>query len=143
MLKMKSSELFKILSVDTRVKIIELLKSDGPLGTKEIAENIGITTAAVSQHLKILKLAGLVNNERKGYWIPYSIDEEAMENCRQTLNDVCTCGCKETQIQNHLPLNEPLSDDLDLTTLKKYEKQLESELQAVRQKSKELESKKG
>ena len=49
------AELFKALAVETRVKIIELLKSNGPLGAKNISENLGVTTAAVSQHLKILK----------------------------------------------------------------------------------------
>src|SRR6056300_1381191 len=90
------SEIFKVLSGETRVKIINLLKGQGPLGAKEIAATIGITTAAVSQHLKILKQAGLVRSERKGYWIPYSIDEKAMETCRELLTQVCTCGCRGT-----------------------------------------------
>ena len=64
-------EIFKVVSVETRVKITELLKGQGPLGAKGIAATIGITTAAVSQHLKILKHAGLVRSERNGYWIPY------------------------------------------------------------------------
>src|SRR3989304_8672871 len=92
-MKLEPSEMFKVLAVETRVKIIDLLKSKGPLGSKSIAGQLGITPAAVSQHLKILKQAGLVRNERKGYWIPYSIDEEALHNCRQILSEVCTCGC--------------------------------------------------
>ncbi|MEE8480050.1 MAG: metalloregulator ArsR/SmtB family transcription factor, partial [Desulfobacterales bacterium] len=71
-MNIEPSEIFKVLSVETRVKIIELLKAQGPLGAKDIAATIGITTAAVSQHLKILKQAGLVRSERKGYWIPYT-----------------------------------------------------------------------
>ena len=82
------SEMFKVLSVDTRVKIIDLLKSQGPLGAKNIAEQLGITAAAVSQHLKILRQAGLVRRERKGYWIPYSIDKKELENCGQLLSQV-------------------------------------------------------
>ncbi|MBW2668912.1 MAG: winged helix-turn-helix transcriptional regulator [Deltaproteobacteria bacterium] len=54
-MKIEPFEIFKVLSVDTRVKIIELLKAQGPLGAKDISAAIGITTAAVSQHLKILK----------------------------------------------------------------------------------------
>src|SRR4030065_1371648 len=95
-MKLDPSEIFKVLAVETRVRIIELLKSKGPLGAKNIAELVGVTPAAVSQHLKILKQAGLVRSERKGYWIPYSIDEEALENCRQGLSEVCTCGCGGT-----------------------------------------------
>jgi DNA-binding transcriptional ArsR family regulator len=103
-MNIEPSEIFKVLSVETRVKIIELLKGQGPLGAKDIAATIGITTAAVSQHLKILKQAGLVRSERKGYWIPYSIDEKAMENCRQILPPAspsgrscgtCVTGCSE------------------------------------------------
>ena len=129
------SEIFKVLSVETRVKIIELLKTQGPLGAKDIGVTIGITTAAVSQHLKILKQAGLVRSERKGYWIPYSIDEKAMENCRQILNEVCTCGCGGTGT-----FREVESEISDLESLKKYEDELNIELKTVRQRVKELES---
>ena len=62
-MNIEPSEIFKVLSVETRVKIIELLKAQGPLGAKDIGATIGITTAAVSQHLKILKQAGLVRSE--------------------------------------------------------------------------------
>ncbi len=131
-MQIEPSELFKVLSVETRVKIIELLKSQGPLGAKDIAATIGITTAAVSQHLKILKQAGLVRSERKGYWIPYTIDENAMENCRQLLNEVCTCGCRGTGKFKE-------SEKSNLESLKQYEKELNNELTIVQQRLKELE----
>lgn len=88
------SDVFKALSVDTRLKIIELLKSRGPLGVKTIAEELGVTPSAISQHLRVLRQAGLVDRERKGYWVPYSIDEEALGSCCGMLIDVCTCDCR-------------------------------------------------
>lgn len=136
-MKFEPSEIFKVLSVETRVKIIELLKSRGPLGAKDIASTIGITTAAVSQHLKILKQAGLVRSERKGYWIPYSIDEKAMEDCRQILDEVCTCGCQGAGKFKEIELGRS-----SLESLKTYEKALKNELTTVRQRVKELESSK-
>lgn len=129
------SEIFKVLSVETRVRIIDLLKSRGPLGVKNIAELVGITPAAVSQHLKILRQSGLVRSERKGYWIPYSIDEEALENCRQILNEVCTCGCRGTG-----KFKEKELDNASLESLKKYKKELQNELRTVRERIKETES---
>ena len=82
-----------VLAVETRVKIIDLIKIQGALGANNIAELVGITPAAVSQHLKILETIGtLFGVKERGYWIPYSLDEEALENCRQILNEVCTCG---------------------------------------------------
>jgi DNA-binding transcriptional ArsR family regulator len=127
------SEIFKAMSVETRIKIIDLLKVRGPLGGNDIAELIGITPAAVSQHLKILRQAGLVRNERKGYWIPYSIDEEGMEKCRQTLNDICSCGCQGTGEFREQELN-----DATLASLREYERELENELQTVRERISEI-----
>ncbi len=133
LIQMEPSEIFKVLSVETRVKIINMLKGHGPLGAKEIAATIGITTAAVSQHLKILRQAGLVRSERNGYWIPYSINEKAMENCREILNEVCTCRC-----QGAGKIKEYESEQTDMESLKKYEDELENELNTVRQRLIEL-----
>ena len=132
-MKLEPAEIFKVLSVETRVKIIELLKSRGTAGAKAISAELGITTAAVSQHLKILRQAGLVRNERQGYWIPYSIDEKAMENCREILTEVCTCGCRGT---GKFKATDPKRSNW--ASLKKYEQELENELDAVRQRMKEL-----
>ncbi len=88
----KTAELFKILSVDKRIEIIELLKK-GTMNVNALAKRIGITQSAVSQHLRVLKAAGLVNDERECYWIHYSLDRQALENCRQKFNSTCTCGC--------------------------------------------------
>lgn len=88
----EAAELFKILSVDKRIEIIELLKKE-PMSVNAIAETLGVTQSAISQHLRILKSAGLVKDERQGYWIYYSLNREVLERCRQRLNRVCTCGC--------------------------------------------------
>ena len=136
-MKLNPSDMFKVLGVETRIRIIDLLKYKGPLGAKSIAEDIGITTAAVSQHLKILKQAGLVRSERKGFWIPYSIDEEALENCKDVLSEVCTCGCQGTGKYKEKEL-----DDSSLESLKRYETELRSELRIVRDRINEMKSKK-
>jgi DNA-binding transcriptional ArsR family regulator len=133
-MEIEPSEMFKVLSVETRVKIIDLLKTRGPLGAKDIAAAIGITPAAVSQHLKILRQSGLVRSERKGYWIPYSIDEKAMENCRQILTEVCTCGCQGNGKFREVELNNS-----NLESLREYEKELKNELMNVLERIKELE----
>ncbi|MCR4319476.1 MAG: metalloregulator ArsR/SmtB family transcription factor [Candidatus Brocadiaceae bacterium] len=132
-MKLVPSEMFKVLAVETRVRIIDLLKSRGPLGVKNIAELVGITPAAISQHLKILRQSGLVRSERKGYWIPYSIDEEALENCRQILNEVCTCGCRGTG-----KFKEKVLSGASLESLRKYKKELQNEIRTVRERIKEI-----
>jgi DNA-binding transcriptional ArsR family regulator len=128
------AEIFKVLSVETRVKIIELLKDNGALGVKEISNRLGITLPAVSQHLKILKQAGLVRSERQGYWIPYSINEDAMEGCREILNEVCSCGC-----QGSGRFKEKELSKASLEALKKYAIELQKELSVVRVRVSEIE----
>jgi DNA-binding transcriptional ArsR family regulator len=92
----ETAELFKILSVDKRIEIIELLKKN-TMNVNALAKRIGVTQSAVSQHLRILKAAGLVSDERKGYWIHYSLNRQTLEKCRQRLNRVCTCGCLQEE----------------------------------------------
>jgi len=131
----KQAELFKILGVDSRIRIIELLKHKGPLGANEMSEILGITPSAVSQHLKILKHAGLVRSERKGYWIPYEIEPAALEQCGELLSSVCTCGCKGTGKFREAELSEA-EDQVEL--LETYQRELQQELQKVRTRIEEL-----
>jgi len=131
------ADIFKILSVETRVKIIELLKTNGALGVKEISNRLRITPPAVSQHLKILKQAGLVRSERQGYWIPYSINAEAMEGCREILNEVCSCGCQGSGRFKEKELNQA-----GLEALKQYAIELQNELNRVRGRVSEIETEK-
>ena len=88
----EAADLFKILSVDKRIEIIELLKKE-PMNVNSLADNLGVTQSAASQHLRVLKAAGFVKDERQGYWIHYSLNKTALEKCRQRLNRICTCGC--------------------------------------------------
>jgi DNA-binding transcriptional ArsR family regulator len=135
----KQAELFKVLGVESRIRIIDLLKQKGPLGVNKMSELLGITPSAVSQHLKILKHAGLVRNERKGYWIPYEVDPVALEECRELLSGVCACGCEGICRIDESDLSK-VQDKVVL--LRKYERELENELEKVRGQIKELTTKK-
>jgi DNA-binding transcriptional ArsR family regulator len=125
--------MFKALSVETRVRIIEILKTRGPMGAKKIAEMIGITPAAVSQHLRMLKHVGLVRSQRHGYWIPYKINEKAMEDCRSRMNQVCTCGPGPSHmvIMKRHGLRS-------VESLEHYRMKLEQELEKVNRRLEEL-----
>jgi hypothetical protein len=83
-----------------------------------------------------LKQAGFVRSERNRYWIPYSIDEETLNNCREVLTEICTCGC-----QGAGKFREKELSDSSLESLKNYKKEIEAELKTVRERIKELESK--
>lgn len=131
----KQAELFKVLGVESRIRIIELLKHRGPMSVSEMSEILGISPSAVSQHLKVLRYAGFVRSERKGYWLPYEIDRDALEQCKELLSEVCTCGCKGTGRVREAEL-EKAQDKLAL--LKRYEQELKRELEEVQARIKEI-----
>ncbi len=129
----EKAELFKVLGVESRIRIIDLLKQKGPLYVNDIAQNLGITPSAVSQHLKILRHAGLVRNQRKGFWIPYEVDQEALERCGQVISNVCRCGCDESCRPPDTATDQKVRSRKDeLSYLRKLEEELELELKKVR-----------
>ncbi len=67
----------KVLSVDTRVRIIQLLKKQ-PLCVCALSARLGITAGAVSQHLRILRDAGLVTDEKRGYYTHYRLNDKSL-----------------------------------------------------------------
>jgi ArsR family transcriptional regulator, arsenate/arsenite/antimonite-responsive transcriptional repressor len=70
--------IFKAISDETRWKLVRLLLT-GDLCGKALSRRLGITEAAVSQHLKVLREAGLVEGEKRGYWTHYSLKKETLE----------------------------------------------------------------
>ncbi len=127
-MSIEQAELFKVLGVESRIRIIELLKQNGPLTVTEISDNLNLTPSAISQHLKTLKYAGLVRSERKGYWIPYEIDAAALERCRSLLSEVCTCGCEGTGLVQEAEINN--AED-KLALLRRHERELQKQLKEV------------
>lgn len=64
---------FKALSDSNRLRIIKMLQTK-PLCVCEITNVLGLATSTVSQHLKILKEAGFVIEEKEGKWVNYLIN---------------------------------------------------------------------
>jgi len=75
----KKARIFKVLSVGTRIQIIELLK-ERSLCVNALSRKLEVTPAAVSQHLRILRDADLVIAEKKGYFVHYRINEQTLAN---------------------------------------------------------------
>jgi DNA-binding transcriptional ArsR family regulator len=73
------SEGFKALSDPTRLKILLLLTASEKLCVNYIAGKLGISQPAVSQQLKILKHAGLIDAQKVGLYVHYCINSEMMK----------------------------------------------------------------
>jgi len=64
---------FKALSDSNRLRILKMLQTK-PLCVCEITNVLGLATSTVSQHLKILKEAGFILEEKDGKWVNYLIN---------------------------------------------------------------------
>lgn len=69
--------ILKALSDETRLSIVAILLNHD-ICAGAIARRLGISDAAVSQHMKVLREAGLVTSERRGYFTHFSVDREAL-----------------------------------------------------------------
>ena len=76
---------FAALADPTRREVFERLKS-GALSVGEIARELPVSRPAVSQHLKVLKEAGLVTDEAKGTRRVYHIDPDGLGALRAWLD---------------------------------------------------------
>ncbi|MCD6083848.1 hypothetical protein DRJ00_02530 [Candidatus Aerophobetes bacterium] len=65
----------KALSDPTRFRIF-LLLARRTLCVNAIASFLNVSQPAVSQHLRILREAGLVKAKKRGYWVHYTADKE-------------------------------------------------------------------
>ncbi len=79
----KQARIFKVLSVGTRVRMIELLKARS-LCVNALARDLGITSAAVSQHLRILRDADIVTADKQGYFVHYRVNDKTLAEWRKT-----------------------------------------------------------
>lgn len=72
------NDLFFALSDKTRRQILEILKS-GDLTAGEIANRFQITKPSITHHLNILNQANLVDKERDGQFIRYSLNTTVLQ----------------------------------------------------------------
>ena len=80
-----SSAAFAALADPTRRAVFERLAA-GPKAVGELAQGLPVSRPAVSQHLKVLKDAGLVNDEADGARRIYAIDPRGLGAMRAWLD---------------------------------------------------------
>ena len=81
------ARILKVLSLSTRVRIIQLLKAR-VLCVNALAARLDVTQGAVSQHLRILRDAGLVTDGRRGYFVHYRLNEKTLAKWQAAIDDL-------------------------------------------------------
>jgi DNA-binding transcriptional ArsR family regulator len=70
-----------ILADPTRRTLVDALRA-GPLTVGELAQHVPVSRSAVSQHLQVLRAAGVVDNEADGTRRLYRLEPQALGELR-------------------------------------------------------------
>lgn len=76
---MVNSQVFSALAEPTRREILELLANSGEMSASDIYKKFTVSHPAISQHLKVLKGADLVQVEKKAQQRIYSINPDSIK----------------------------------------------------------------
>ena len=84
---MDKTLLLKALADETRMKILTLLLGHSYY-VRALAQSLKLSEATISQHLKVLREAGLLVGKRHGYFMHYDVKRSALRNLAQELESL-------------------------------------------------------
>ena len=85
----EQAALFSVLADPTRLKLLRLLlqqREPDALCVNALAYCLGVTQPAVSQHLKVLKSAGLVKGQKRGYRVHYFVNRNTLDKAQAMIS---------------------------------------------------------
>lgn len=78
-----SSDIFRALAHPLRIRICAVIDEKNPACVNEIYAALNLEQSVVSQHLRILRQANLVQTRREGKLVYYLLDYAKMENAQK------------------------------------------------------------
>ena len=119
-------KVIKAIGDPKRFQLLQLM-SKRMYCVRALARMSGLSESAASQHLKLLREAGLVYGVKRGYYTHYGIDKEALDaviseleqlrNMQRAPCDGPSYGCPESEYlrcRSHLPPKESINKEDDL-----------------------------
>ena len=98
---MKTTVLLKAVADETRFSLVTILLKQS-LCVGGLSQRLGISEAAVSQHLKVLREAGFLSCERRGRFLHYHVNRAVLRQLADRLNSLAEVndGCKKANTAN-------------------------------------------
>ena len=90
-----TSVLFKSIAHPTRIAILELLRNDPSLCVCTIYEKLNLEQSNISQHLKILKTAGILNSKKCGLQVMYKVEHPTIFEILDLSKDIIKLEAKK------------------------------------------------
>lgn len=88
--------MLKALSDPVRLRLLSVVASHtgGEACVCDISDGIDLSQPTISHHLKVLRTAGLLDNERRGSWVYYRVVPEALQKLSVILGADSLTGCR-------------------------------------------------
>ncbi|HPY98269.1 MAG TPA: metalloregulator ArsR/SmtB family transcription factor [Clostridia bacterium] len=104
---MDKKKILKAIADDTRMSIVKLLLSHNYC-VRALANELKLTEATISQHLKVLREAGLLVGEKRGYFMHYTVERAALRELAKEIDALAmiqqtTC---EPEMREDCPADE-------------------------------------
>jgi DNA-binding transcriptional ArsR family regulator len=93
------AETFRALADSTRAKLLHLLAEE-PLCVCDLAQTVGVSEPAVSQHLRLLRSLRIVRGQRRGKMVYYHLaDAHVRALLRMALDHTAEAGAGDVTIE--------------------------------------------
>lgn len=81
-----SAEILRALAHPLRMRMLQFIDQEGEINVNKIYSALGLEQSITSQHLKILRKAGLVETQRNGKFINYRLSYSKLSNTSSAVN---------------------------------------------------------
>ena len=71
--------MFKALGDPVRLRLAALIASEAEVCVCDLKTHFTLSGPTISHHLKVLREAGLISGERRGTWVYYWINPDALQ----------------------------------------------------------------
>lgn len=82
-----SSDILRALAHPLRLKILEFIDRNATINVNKIYNTLNLEQSITSQHLRIMRHAGILNAEKDGKFVYYTIDYEIIARAEVAINN--------------------------------------------------------
>ncbi|MCU0277976.1 MAG: metalloregulator ArsR/SmtB family transcription factor [Candidatus Nanopelagicales bacterium] len=77
----------KALADPARLQLLSIVGASGSACICDLTEPVGLSQPTVSHHMKLLVDAGLLHREKRGKWVHFSVNDQALRDLSNQLAD--------------------------------------------------------
>ena len=77
----------KALADPARLQLLSIVLASGSSCICDLTEPVGLSQPTVSHHMKVMVDAGLLHREKRGKWVHFSVNAQALRDLSEQLAD--------------------------------------------------------